>query len=148
MTGRLVWHALDVGDEPDWGQRYDNGPRPEPGSAVDVTFRVADPEPADPDPDPEPDVTFRVTEPEPDPEPDWDRLRGDVVHVWQGPLEERGVAIRIDGDDTLVMKPMSLIPESDRKLIRRYKPHLLHLIRECFRQIPSARLVPTMDRHQ
>ena len=63
-------------------------------------------------------------------------------------LEERGVAIRIDGDDTLVMKPMSLIPESDRKLIRRYKPHLLHLIRECFRQIPSARLVPTMDRHQ
>jgi hypothetical protein len=88
MTGRLVWHALDVGDEPDWGQRYDNGPRPEPGPAVDVTFRVADPEPADPDPDPEPDVTFRVTEPDPDPEPDWDRLRGDVVHVWQGPLEE------------------------------------------------------------
>jgi len=61
-------------------------------------------------------------------------------------LEQRGVSIRIDDDGLLVMKPMSKIPESDRKLIRRYKPHLLHLIRECFRQIPSARLVPTMDR--
>jgi hypothetical protein len=62
-------------------------------------------------------------------------------------LEQRGVSIRID-DDVLVMKPMSLIPESDRKLIRRYRSHLLHLVRECFGQIPSARLVPTMDRHQ
>jgi hypothetical protein len=60
-------------------------------------------------------------------------------------LEQRGVSIRID-DDVLVMKPMSLIPESDRKLIRRYRSHLLHLVRECFGQIPSARLVPTMDR--
>jgi hypothetical protein len=85
MTGRLVWHALDVGPPaPDWGQRHD-GPRPEPEPEPDVTFHVAEP---DPDPDPEPDVTFRVTEPEPDPEPDWDRLRGDGVHVWQGPLEE------------------------------------------------------------
>ena len=59
---------LDVGPpEPDWGQRNDD-PR-----------------------DPDTVVTFRVTapvDPEPDPEPDWDRLRGDVVHVWQGPLEE------------------------------------------------------------
>ena len=61
-------HPLDVGPpEPDWGQRNDD-PR-----------------------DPDTVVTFRVTapvDPEPDPEPDWDRLRGDVVHVWQGPLEE------------------------------------------------------------
>jgi hypothetical protein len=66
MTGRLVWHALDVGDEPDWGQRYDNGPRPEPGPAADVTFHVADPEP--------------------DPEPDWDQLRGDGVTQIETPL--------------------------------------------------------------
>jgi len=63
-------------------------------------------------------------------------------------LEERGVSIRIDDDGLLVMKPMSKIPESDRKLIRRYRSHLLHLVRECFGQIPSARLVPTMDRQQ
>jgi catechol 2,3-dioxygenase-like lactoylglutathione lyase family enzyme len=81
MTGRLVWHALDVGDEPDWGQRYDNGPRPEPGPAADVTFHVADPEPADPDPDPEPDITFRVA----DPEPDWDQLRGDGSSLVETP---------------------------------------------------------------
>jgi hypothetical protein len=86
MTGRLVWHDLDVGPPaPDWGQRHD-GPRPEPGPAADVTFHVAGPEPADPDPDP--DVTFYAADPDSDPEPDWDRLRGDVVHVWQGPLEE------------------------------------------------------------
>ena len=56
-------HPLDVGPpEPDWGQRND-GER-----------------------DPDPVVAVRAAEP--DPEPDWDRLRGDVVHVWQGPLEE------------------------------------------------------------
>ena len=53
-----------------------------------------------------------------------------VLHLlWS--LEERGVAIRIDGDDTLVMKPMSKIPEPDRVLIRRYKAHLLLLVRGC-----------------
>ena len=69
-----------------------------------------------------------------------------VCLLWS--LEQRGVSIRIDDDGLLVMKPMSKIPESDRKLIRRYRSHLLHLVRECFGQIPSARLVPTMDRHQ
>ena len=86
MTGRLVWHDLDVGPPaPDWGQRHD-GPRPEPGPAVDVTFRVADPEPADPDPDPEPDITFYVAASDPDPEPDWDQLRGDGVTQIETPL--------------------------------------------------------------
>ena len=46
-------------------------------------------------------------------------------------LEDRGVEIRIDGDDTLVMKPISKIPESDRALIRRYKAHFLALVRGC-----------------
>ncbi|HAD76259.1 MAG TPA: hypothetical protein DCG16_10780 [Gemmatimonadetes bacterium] len=46
-------------------------------------------------------------------------------------LEDRGVDIRIDGDDTLVMKPISKIPESDRVLIRRYKAHLVLLVRGC-----------------
>ena len=46
-------------------------------------------------------------------------------------LEGRGVEIRIDGDDTLVMKPISKIPESDRALIRRYKAHLVLLVRGC-----------------
>jgi hypothetical protein len=88
MTGRLVWHDLDVGPPaPDWGQRHD-GPRPEPGPAVDVTFRVADPEPADPDPDPEPDITFYVAESDPDPEPDWDQLRGDGVTQIETPLPD------------------------------------------------------------
>jgi hypothetical protein len=63
-------HPLDVGPpEPDWGQRNDDPRDPD----TVVTFRVT--EPVDPEPDPEP-------------EPDWDRLRGDGVHVWQGPLEE------------------------------------------------------------
>ena len=53
-----------------------------------------------------------------------------VLHLlWS--LEERGVEIRIDGDDTLVMKPISKIPESDRALIRRYKAHLVLLVRGC-----------------
>jgi len=90
MTGRLVWHDLDVGPPaPDWGQRHD-GPRPEPGPAADVTFHVADPEPADPDPDPEPDITFYVAESEsdPDPEPNWDQLRGDGVTQIETPLPD------------------------------------------------------------
>jgi len=63
-------HPLDVGPpEPDWGQRNDDPRDPD----TVVTFRVT--EPVEPDP-------------EPDPEPDWDRLRGDGVPVWQGPLEE------------------------------------------------------------
>jgi len=69
-----------------------------------------------------------------------------VCLLWS--LEQRGVSVRIDNDGELVMKPMSLIPASDRKLIRRYRSHLLHLVRECFGQIPSARLVPTMGRQQ
>jgi hypothetical protein len=80
MTGRLVWHDLDVGPPaPDWGQRHD-GPRPEPEPEPDVTFHVAEP---DPDPDPEPDVTFRVTDPEP--EPDWEQLRGDGSSLVETP---------------------------------------------------------------
>jgi hypothetical protein len=46
-------------------------------------------------------------------------------------LEERGVDMRIDGDSTILMKPMSRISASDRDLIRRYKAHLLILIRGC-----------------
>ena len=62
-------HPLDVGPpEPDWGQRNDDPRDPD----TVVTFRVIEP----------------VVDPEPDPEPDWDRLRGDGVPVWQGPLEE------------------------------------------------------------
>ena len=48
-------------------------------------------------------------------------------------LEYRGVTIRIE-DGLLLMQPMSKIPESDRQLIRRYKFHLLHLVRECLKE--------------
>ena len=52
-----------------------------------------------------------------------------VLHLlWS--LEERGVEIRIDGD-TLIMKPMSQISDSERVLIRRYKAHFLALVRGC-----------------
>jgi len=53
-----------------------------------------------------------------------------VLHLlWS--LEERGVDIRIDGDDTLVMKPVSQISDPERVLIRRYKAHFLALVRGC-----------------
>jgi len=53
-----------------------------------------------------------------------------VLHLlWS--LEDRGVDIRLDGDDTLVMKPLSQIPEADRVLIRRFKAHLVLLVRGC-----------------
>ena len=45
-------------------------------------------------------------------------------------LENRGVKIRID-HDALVMTPTSKIPESDRRLIKQYKAHLMHLVRSC-----------------
>ena len=45
-------------------------------------------------------------------------------------LENRGVQIRID-HDALVMTPTSKIPESDRRLIKQYKAHLMHLVRSC-----------------
>ena len=45
-------------------------------------------------------------------------------------LESRGVQIRID-HDALVMTPTSKIPESDRRLIKQYKAHLMHLVRSC-----------------
>jgi hypothetical protein len=45
-------------------------------------------------------------------------------------LEDRGVQIRID-HDALVMTPTSKIPESDRRLIKQYKAHLMHLVRSC-----------------
>jgi len=46
-------------------------------------------------------------------------------------LEERGVDIRIDGDDVLAMKPLSQISEPERVLIRRHKAHFLALVRGC-----------------
>jgi hypothetical protein len=45
-------------------------------------------------------------------------------------LESRGVKIKID-HAALVMTPMSKIPESDRRLIKQYKAHLMHLVRSC-----------------
>jgi len=45
-------------------------------------------------------------------------------------LENRGVQIRID-HDALVMTPISKIPDSDRRLIKQFKAHLMHLVRGC-----------------
>ena len=45
-------------------------------------------------------------------------------------LENRGVKIRID-HGALVMTPSSKIPESDRRLIKQYRSHIIHLVRGC-----------------
>ena len=45
-------------------------------------------------------------------------------------LENRGVKIRID-HDALVMTPTSKIPDADRRLIKKYRSHLMHLVRGC-----------------
>ena len=45
-------------------------------------------------------------------------------------LEDRGVKIRLD-HDALVMTPTSKIPESDRRLIKQYRSHIIHLVRGC-----------------
>ncbi len=45
-------------------------------------------------------------------------------------LEDRGVQIKID-HDALTMKPMSKITDADRRLIKQYKSHLIHLVRGC-----------------
>jgi hypothetical protein len=45
-------------------------------------------------------------------------------------LENRGVQIRID-HDALTMKPMSKITDSDRRLIKQYRSHIIHLVRGC-----------------
>jgi hypothetical protein len=45
-------------------------------------------------------------------------------------LEDRGVQIKID-HDALTMKPMSKITDSDRRLIKKYRAHLMHLVRGC-----------------
>ena len=43
-------------------------------------------------------------------------------------LEDRGVQIRID-HDALTLKPMSKITDADRRLIKKYRSHLMHLVR-------------------
>jgi hypothetical protein len=54
---------------------------------------------------------------------------GNALHLlWS--LESRGVKIKID-HAALVMTPMSKIPESDRRLIKQFKTHLIHLVRGC-----------------
>ena len=63
----------------------------------------------------------------------FDRLVPDPALRLLWALEDRGVTIRIE-DGLLLMQPMSKIPESDRQLIRRYKFHLLHLVRECLKE--------------
>jgi hypothetical protein len=65
--------------------------------------------------------------------PVFDRLVPDpALHLlWS--LEDRGISIRVD-DGLLVLKPVSLIPEADRGLIRRHKFHLLHLVSECLKE--------------
>ena len=45
-------------------------------------------------------------------------------------LENRGVKIRID-HGALVMTPTSKIPNADRRLIKKYRSHLMHLVRGC-----------------
>jgi hypothetical protein len=45
-------------------------------------------------------------------------------------LENRGVKIKID-HDSLVMTPTSKIPDSDRRIIKKYRSHLMHLVRGC-----------------
>ena len=45
-------------------------------------------------------------------------------------LEDRGVQIRIE-HDALIMTPTSKIPDPDRRLIKQYKAHLMHLVRGC-----------------
>jgi hypothetical protein len=45
-------------------------------------------------------------------------------------LEDRGVKIKID-HDALTMKPMSKITDSDRRLIKKYRSHIIHLVRGC-----------------
>jgi hypothetical protein len=52
-----------------------------------------------------------------------------ALHIlWS--LEDRGVQIKID-HDALTMKPMSKITDSDRRLIKQYKSHIMHLVRGC-----------------
>jgi hypothetical protein len=72
----------------------------------------------------------------------WTAEEQTICLLWS--LEQRGVSVRINDDGELVIKPMSLIPASDRILIRRHKPRILYMIREVLGQIPSRRLVPSM----
>lgn len=52
-----------------------------------------------------------------------------ALHIlWS--LEDRGVQIKID-HDALSMKPMSKITDSDRRLIKQYRSHIMHLVRGC-----------------
>jgi len=44
-------------------------------------------------------------------------------------LENRGVKIRIDYDALVMTPTTSKIPDSDRRLIKKYRSHLMHLVR-------------------
>jgi len=81
--------------------------------------------------------------------PVFDRLVPDpALHLlWS--LEDRGVSIRVD-DGLLVMKPVSLIPEADKTLIRRFKAHLILLVQGCDnvarKEAAAGGWVPPLDR--
>ena len=68
--------------------------------------------------------------------------------LWR--LEERGVRIRLDDANMLIMKPVSQIPEADRTLIRRFKAHLVLLVQGCDDVVRKAAeaggWVPPLDR--
>jgi hypothetical protein len=46
-------------------------------------------------------------------------------------LEDRGVHLESDGDDVLSVGPGDRLTDADRAAIRRWKPHLLALVRYC-----------------
>ena len=52
-------------------------------------------------------------------------------------LECRGCTFRIDLDQgALWITPVALLTDDERTLVRRFKPHLLHLLSHC--DLPSA----------
>ena len=68
--------------------------------------------------------------------------------LWR--LEERGVRIRLDDENMLIMKPVSQIPEADRTLIRRFIAHLVLLVQGCDdvvrKEAAAGGGVPPLDR--
>jgi len=57
-------------------------------------------------------------------------------------LEDRGCTFRVDPTEhAFWVDPISLVTDDDRVLIRRYKNHLVHLLRHCD-LTPSPSLPP------
>jgi hypothetical protein len=43
-------------------------------------------------------------------------------------LEERGVRVRVDDEGDLVVAPRGVITDTDREVLRRWKPHVAVLV--------------------